>query len=876
MSLRSASWESASPKVSQGPSTPTPMIESRYKNHGGPMLQDAFCTRFRLNNKPLPEYLLCLACKRRPSRASTSTDGQMCRFKNLRRFLAAGGTDLLGGTFTNFEKFNHRVVYSQRIDRHEYGFLRASIAPILLPWIQDALKLVSGREVIARCKSPTRRDVCGTPPFPEFDYMSKVTTTFLLCVIDNCRWSLFLVSWTCEGCGMDLCEQCVQGMGMSSCGCGGNLSIVSAMDTSALKRLQADVLTAIKQAPSPRVDLKELDRMEKEGCIPMFNSDTIPRYFDIIWKRGMPFMVSDAWLQSGWSPLDLVAEFGHEVCILEDCESPQNEYIETTIADFLLRRFPTSDSAIYKMKDSPVNEEFQTKFPDRFRDFTAALPVKDYTAHNGVLNVINLYPTNCDHILDPGPRLNIAMGTRLEEDYQGTTRLGVNVADMVSILANDGEALWHIFPHEASDILRRFLRERFRCEDTRDPLHTQNLYLSPKDLAALERDYRIRPYTAAQTSFNAIFVPAGCAYQVTNITPCIQIAGDFLTPHSLARCNTVTEELYRMSASGARKLDVLEFRNLVLHSWLNLSRRAKMYSAAWEREAAEAERYAREHQHAPPPYSDRSSPTSRHSPASNLSPLQKSALSSNGPSPTSFHAPDRFLHFNRRHSLHGENLATLDAWRAYFKSMNGHPAHPHHPQGASSSRPSSSRKRPHSPSSAHESQASWPANTASPSPAPPSQRPPPPPKQDPPYIPQSVQAIQNTLQVPPSSYQFPAQSQPPSSTSSPQAAQPTAAATGAAVKSTTQQASNSQFAFNTFNVAAQKSNEPSIASFWAAQGTLNLAGSDPQWVAEDVPVRGQRRERHCVTCGGTPRECPGTQNQAKCRKKRKLIKQRCV
>jgi [histone H3]-dimethyl-L-lysine9 demethylase len=84
-----------------------------------------------------------------------------------------------------------------------------------------------------------------------------------------------------------------------------------------------------------------------------------------------------------------------------------------------------------------------------------------------------------------------------------------------SEIANErgGAAVWDIFPAEATDSLRRFLRDSV-TRDIDDPVLRQTFYISTPQLDVLREEYQIIPWRIYQNPGDAVFIPAGCAHQV--------------------------------------------------------------------------------------------------------------------------------------------------------------------------------------------------------------------------------------------------------------------------------------------------------------------------------------------------------------------------
>lgn len=78
-----------------------------------------------------------------------------------------------------------------------------------------------------------------------------------------------------------------------------------------------------------------------------------------------------------------------------------------------------------------------------------------------------------------------------------------------------GYVLWHIFPANASDTLREFLRSETDNVFVGDPIHSQTICMTPSLLQQLEESRGVRPYTIKQYTGDAVFIPAGCAHQLS-------------------------------------------------------------------------------------------------------------------------------------------------------------------------------------------------------------------------------------------------------------------------------------------------------------------------------------------------------------------------
>lgn len=153
-----------------------------------------------------------------------------------------------------------------------------------------------------------------------------------------------------------------------------------------------------------------------------------------------------------------------------------------------------------------------------------------------------------------------------------------------------GYALWHIFPASASAALRKFLREEAGFEGKGDPIHSQTICLTPLLLEKLYASQGIRAFTIKQYPGDAVYIPAGCAHQVSTTSPCsdaglnivqvsnatdaIKIALDFVDFDSLARTRDLVAEFRQHRLATRSGDDVLQFYNLLWHAWCSLSEQA--------------------------------------------------------------------------------------------------------------------------------------------------------------------------------------------------------------------------------------------------------------------------------------------------------------
>ncbi|KAJ8473530.1 hypothetical protein ONZ45_g16263 [Pleurotus djamor] len=309
----------------------------------------------------------------------------------------------------------------------------------------------------------------------------------------------------------------------------------------------------------------------KEQCVPQIISGIIPpEKFHDIWSLGLPFLVHSSTRPTlQWSIMDLADVFGDDPCYIEGCSydsrgrAPRRR--KTTVRHFFTHHLMGNQRSAVKLKDYPTATTFGEKVPAHARDFFSTLPLPQYTAHQGPLNIAAFYPMNYLSAPDLGPKMYAATASTKNGQHVGSTRLHMDMADAVNIMMNDGVALWHIFRPEDAQSLRSFLAHLNRLNGS-DPINEQKYYLTAPQLDQLHAQWNVDPLTFEQRMGDCVFIPAGCAHQVSNTTSCIKVALDFLSPQSLTRCRQVA---YERRISGMAD-DCLELNNLLIYAWYAL------------------------------------------------------------------------------------------------------------------------------------------------------------------------------------------------------------------------------------------------------------------------------------------------------------------
>lgn len=107
---------------------------------------------------------------------------------------------------------------------------------------------------------------------------------------------------------------------------------------------------------------------------------------------------------------------------------------------------------------------------------------------------------------------------------KGSTRLHMDMADAVNIMlyasprqdGSPGSAVWDLFQAKDAAALRRFLYKTFGNISI-DPIHSQHYYLDADLRKELFAQEGVKSWRVYQKPGEAVFIPAGCAHQVSQM-----------------------------------------------------------------------------------------------------------------------------------------------------------------------------------------------------------------------------------------------------------------------------------------------------------------------------------------------------------------------
>ncbi|CAN6468810.1 unnamed protein product [Victoria cruziana] len=126
---------------------------------------------------------------------------------------------------------------------------------------------------------------------------------------------------------------------------------------------------------------------------------------------------------------------------------------------------------------------------------------------------------------------------------------------------------WEVFHRQDVSKLNEFLRihwKEFRSlsalsNDTFvHPVYDQIVFLNEDHKRKLKEEFDIEPWTFEQHVGEAVFIPAGCPYQVRSLQSSVQLGLEFLSPESLQECVNLSQEIRCLPSDHEAKKYPLE------------------------------------------------------------------------------------------------------------------------------------------------------------------------------------------------------------------------------------------------------------------------------------------------------------------------------
>ncbi|XP_078440742.1 jmjC domain protein JMJ24 [Wolffia australiana] len=279
---------------------------------------------------------------------------------------------------------------------------------------------------------------------------------------------------------------------------------------------------------------------------------------------------------------------------------------------------------VFKLKDWPSENDVEEFLLCQRPEFLSQLPLLEFFHPKwGFLNLSA--KLGHDSVpRDAGPKFLVACGASEEQDNIYILNLRISMSDVVYLLMHTSEgkvtgqdidkfeqclnneifngleneedeerkrdvlheqngldlnvnrgAVWDVFRRQDVPQLNKYLKAHW--EDLRNPvlsssdvitlpLFEQGIILDGEHKKRLKEEHGIEPWTFEQHIGEAVFVPAGCPFQVWNRQSAVHLHLDFLSPESLAVSAGIAKEIRSLPALHEAKLQMLEVGKMCLYA----------------------------------------------------------------------------------------------------------------------------------------------------------------------------------------------------------------------------------------------------------------------------------------------------------------------
>jgi lysine-specific demethylase 3 len=211
--------------------------------------------------------------------------------------------------------------------------------------------------------------------------------------------------------------------------------------------------------------------------------------------------------------------------------------------------------------------------PRLYNEFAASVPLPEYVLVDGPYNIASYLSKRLpkldlgetlshrlrgkvyDTRVTLGPKMYNAHGTNTKKGSRGSTPLHMDASDAVNMLAyacetpqkSRGHAVWDIFKAGDSEAIRRCLRDKHpKLGADEDPIHLQQFYLDDDVIADLWQKFGVRSHRILQTPGQAVFIPAGCAHQVSPVGRIFSEAVSYIYIHTGCECCGLHQNCHRL------------------------------------------------------------------------------------------------------------------------------------------------------------------------------------------------------------------------------------------------------------------------------------------------------------------------------------------
>ncbi|XP_058222715.1 E3 ubiquitin-protein ligase JMJ24 [Rhododendron vialii] len=136
-------------------------------------------------------------------------------------------------------------------------------------------------------------------------------------------------------------------------------------------------------------------------------------------------------------------------------------------------------------------------------------------------------------------------------------------------------AVWDVFRRQDVSKLIEYLKAHWKdfgkSETSIDEfatrsLHNAEIFLTRNHKRQLKEEFGVEPWSFEQHLGQAVFIPAGCPFQVRNLQSTVQLGLDFLSPESLDEAVRLAEEIRSFPNDHDAKLQMLEVGKMSLYA----------------------------------------------------------------------------------------------------------------------------------------------------------------------------------------------------------------------------------------------------------------------------------------------------------------------
>ncbi|KAJ3683736.1 hypothetical protein LUZ60_013963 [Juncus effusus] len=331
------------------------------------------------------------------------------------------------------------------------------------------------------------------------------------------------------------------------------------------------------------------------------------------WELGIPVLVKRAFeipLSESWDPVVILRGVEESVdgemdesVIVKAVDCGNKSEVEIELNKFIKGYSDTQPQqgtpSVLEWPSPAVLEEFLTS---QRPEFLVNFPLIEF-AHSkwGLLNLPSKLPHD-GSLTELEPKLIISYGNGLDDEGNELNSEGVNLhvsmCDVVYMLMHMNErkgkneneeslekcngfeigsnsselereskigAIWDIFRREDMPKLNEFLRSRQNNSD-KYPVYDGSIFLNEEAKHILKNEYDIEPWTIKQNVSDAIFIPAGCPFQFTNLQSSVQLKFEFLFPESISESVRMAQEIRCLPNGHFAKLNIMEVRKMCLYA----------------------------------------------------------------------------------------------------------------------------------------------------------------------------------------------------------------------------------------------------------------------------------------------------------------------